>query len=96
MNAILRPDKKLMEIQKDTEVELDKFTIEHDSPFLNRSIRDSGIRGTANGLVVGIERNGKRILNPESTTIFEEGDVVWIVGEKKLIVAITEQELPRK
>ena len=43
-----------------------------------------------------IERNGKRILNPESTTIFEEGDVVWIVGEKKLIVAITEQELPRK
>jgi len=96
MNAILRPDKKLMESQKDTEVELDKFTIEHDSPFLNLSVRDSGIRGTANGLVVGIERNGKRILNPESTTIFEEGDVVWIVGEKKLIVAITEQELPRK
>lgn len=91
MNAILRPDKKLVESQKETEVELDKFTIEHDSPFRNHSIRDSGIRNIANGLVVGIERNGRRILNPESTTIFEEGDVVWIVGEKKLINTITDQ-----
>jgi len=88
MNAILRPDKKIMDQQKDAEVELDKFTIEHDSPFLNKTIRASGIRTRTNGLVVGIERNGQRILNPESTTLFEEGDVVWIVGEKKLIDAI--------
>jgi monovalent cation:H+ antiporter-2, CPA2 family len=88
MNAILRPDRKLVESQKDPEVELDKFTIEHDSPFLNKSIRESGIRTTTNGLVVGIERAGQRLLNPESNLVFEEGDVVWIVGEKKLIDAI--------
>lgn len=88
MNAILRPDKKLVESQKEVEVELDKFTIEHDSPFMNKSIRESGIRTSTNGLVVGIERSGQRILNPESTIVFEEGDVVWIVGEKKLIDAI--------
>jgi CPA2 family monovalent cation:H+ antiporter-2 len=88
MNAILRPDRKLVESQKEVEVELDKFTIEHDSPFLSKSIRESGIRTRTNGLVVGIERGGQRILNPESTLIFEEGDVVWIVGEKKLIDAI--------
>jgi len=88
MNAILRPDKKLVESQKEVEVELDKFTIEHDSPFMNKSIRESGIRTSTNGLVVGIERGGQRILNPESTMVFEEGDVVWIVGEKKLIDAI--------
>ena len=88
MNAILRPDKKLVESQKDAQVELDKFTIEHDSTFINKSIRESGIRTSTNGLVVGIERGGQRILNPESTMVFEEGDVVWIVGEKKLIDAI--------
>ena len=88
MNAILRPDRKLVERQTDTQVELDKFTIEHDSAFINKSIRESGIRTSTNGLVVGIERNGQRILNPESTIVFEEGDVVWIVGEKKLIDAI--------
>lgn len=88
MNAILRADKKLLEKQHDAEVELDKFTIEHDSPFINKSIRDSGIRTITNGLVVGIERDGERILNPESSMIFAEGDVVWIVGEKKLIDSI--------
>lgn len=88
MNAILRPDKKLVESQKEVEVELDKFTIGHDSPFMNKSIRESGIRTRTNGLVVGIERSGQRILNPESAMIFEEGDIVWIVGEKKLIDAI--------
>ena len=65
MNAILRPDKKLVQNQKEVEVELDKFTIDHDSPFINKSIRESGIRTRTNGLVVGIERSGQRILNPE-------------------------------
>jgi CPA2 family monovalent cation:H+ antiporter-2 len=88
MNAILRADKKLLEEQKEVEVQLDKFTIEHDSPFINKSISESGIRTSTHGLVVGIERSGRRILNPESTTMFEEGDVVWIVGEKKLIEII--------
>src|SRR6185312_14319519 len=38
-----------------------------------------------NGLVVGIERAKERILNPDSTTDFEWGDIVWIVGERKKI-----------
>ena len=36
-----------------------------------------------NGLIVGIERNKERILNPESNMKLEWGDVVWIVGDKK-------------
>ncbi len=86
MNAVLRPIKNLEEQER--EVELERFSIEHDSVFLHKAIRESGIRALVNGLVVGVERNGQRILNPESTLIFEEGDVVWIVGEKKLIDAI--------
>jgi CPA2 family monovalent cation:H+ antiporter-2 len=89
MNAILRADRKLVESQKEVEVELDKFTIENDSPFMQKSIRESGIRTRTNGLVVGIERNGQRILNPDSTMVFEEGDIVWIVGEKRLLDAIS-------
>ncbi len=88
MNAILRPDKKQLENQKDVEMELDKFTLDGDSPFIHRTIRESGIRTATNGLVVGVERNGERLLNPDSNFIFEEGDVVWIVGEKKLISTI--------
>ena len=89
MNAILRPDKKLVEKQEEVDVQLDKFTVEHDSVLIGKTIRGSGIRTATRGLVVGIERNGVRILNPESDTIFEEGDVVWIVGEKKLLDSIS-------
>lgn len=88
MNAVLRPDKKIQENQKEVEVELEKFTIENDSPFAGKSIRESDFR--TNGLlVVGVERNGKRILNPESNFVFEIGDVVWLVGEKKVIETIS-------
>jgi CPA2 family monovalent cation:H+ antiporter-2 len=32
-----------------------------------------------------VERNGKRILNPESHLTLQESDVLWIAGEKKKI-----------
>ena len=48
-----------------------------------KSIRSSGIREKALGLVAGIERNGERILNPDSTMIFQTDDLVWIVGNVK-------------
>lgn len=54
-------------------------------PFLGQTIRESGIREKTQGLIVGIERNGERILNPESTTEFQAEDAIWIVGNKKLI-----------
>jgi CPA2 family monovalent cation:H+ antiporter-2 len=34
-------------------------------------------------MVVGIERNGKRLLNPESDLILEKDDILWVVGDKK-------------
>lgn len=88
MNAVLRPDKRQLEKQQEVEMELDKFTLNSDSPFIHHTIRESGIRAATNGLVVGVERNGERLLNPASDFVFEQGDVVWIVGEKKLINTI--------
>ncbi len=49
------------------------------------SIRESAIREKTNGLIVGVERNNQRVLNPSSDTIFEWGDVVWLVGDKRKI-----------
>jgi monovalent cation:H+ antiporter-2, CPA2 family len=40
-------------------------------------------REKTGGLVVGIERNGKRILNPESHLTLEKNDIIWVVGDKK-------------
>ena len=49
------------------------------------SIRDSQIREKTHGIIVGIERNGKRILNPESHWILESDDILWIAGDRKKI-----------
>lgn len=64
---------------------LQKIVINSRSPIYGQTIRDSGIREKTQGLVVGIERNGQRILNPDSNMVFENEDIVWIVGNHKLI-----------
>lgn len=64
---------------------LQKIVITSSSPVYNQTIRASGIREKTQGLVVGIERNGVRILNPDSNLTFENEDIVWIVGNHKKI-----------
>ena len=52
---------------------------------IGKSIRESQIREKTHGIIVGIERNGKRILNPESHLILEADDILWIAGDRKKI-----------
>jgi CPA2 family monovalent cation:H+ antiporter-2 len=52
---------------------------------IGKSIRESQIREKTHGIIVGIERNGKRILNPESHWILESDDILWIAGDRKKI-----------
>jgi CPA2 family monovalent cation:H+ antiporter-2 len=66
-------------------LELQKISISSQSPLSGQTIRASGLREKVQGLIVGIERLEARILNPESDFIFEPGDVMWIVGNKKRI-----------
>lgn len=67
------------------EVALQYLIISGDSPLPGQTIRASGIREKTDGLVVGIERKTERILNPESSFVFEFGDIIWIVGDPKRI-----------
>lgn len=62
------------------DIKLQKLVVLKGSPLLNKSILESGVREKTKGLIVGIEKKGQRILNPDSGLVFEEGDIVWIVG----------------
>jgi CPA2 family monovalent cation:H+ antiporter-2 len=66
-------------------INLKNFTVAQNSRLCNKTIRESGIRETVKALIVGIERNGDRILNPESSFKFESGDIVWVVGNTNQI-----------
>ena len=70
------------------EVSLNKIIVDSHNHLNGKTIRNSKIREMTSGLVVGIERNSSRILNPDSNTQFEWGDVVWIVGDKKKILLL--------
>lgn len=60
----------------------------NDEDYIGKSIKESKLREITSGLIVGIEKNGRRILNPESTVILEKKDILWIVGDKKMINAL--------
>lgn len=64
---------------------LQQIQVDKDSPLLNQSIRTLGIRGKAKAVIVGVERNGVRVLNPESAFVFNEGDLVWIAGDQNVL-----------
>jgi CPA2 family monovalent cation:H+ antiporter-2 len=72
------------------QMELMHIVIHKNSPLEGRNIRNSGIRYRAQGLVVGVERDGSRKLNPDSSFVFQENDVVWIAGNKDLIKQLTQ------
>jgi CPA2 family monovalent cation:H+ antiporter-2 len=67
------------------EYALEQVFIGDDSPFVGKTIRDSGMRETLNALVVGVEREGRRILNPDSGVVFKDGDIAWVVGDVEKI-----------
>jgi monovalent cation:H+ antiporter-2, CPA2 family len=68
-----------------TDIGIHKIVVDEHNKLRGKSIRDSGIREQTNGLVIGIESNKERILNPPSDTLFEWGDIVWIAGNRKKI-----------
>lgn len=69
---------------------LEKLIVDEINQLKGKTIRGSGIREMTDGLVVGIERSGVRILNPTSDTVFAWDDVVWIVGNKKKIRRVSQ------
>lgn len=78
------------------EIVFDQLVVNEYTKLKGLSIRDSGLRERTNGLVIGIERNEERILNPDSSTVFEWGDIIWIVGERSRIQLLQRSKEPEK
>lgn len=79
-----------------SDISLEKIIVDEYTRLKGLTIRDSGLRERTNGLVVGIEKENERILNPDSSSVFEWGDIVWIVGERKKIMQLSRDNLSKK
>lgn len=72
-------------------ISLHHFTLGRNSALVNKSIRESRLRERSKGLVVAIERDDERFLNPESDFVFRPYDKVWIVGYEMRIQVLTKE-----
>jgi len=74
------------------DITLQKILVDEHTKLKGIDIRSSGLRERTSGLVVGIQRGQERLLNPDSTTVLEWGDIVWVVGNKKKIQQLNRQK----
>jgi CPA2 family monovalent cation:H+ antiporter-2 len=72
-------------VSSTAQVGLHSFTLMDKCTLVGKSIRDSKIRERCHGIVVGLERDENRIVNPEPETVFHVGDTLWLVGINKRI-----------
>lgn len=69
----------------DSDYGLDSFVVSKDDPWCNLKIAESNIREEFDALIVGVESQEQRIVNPASDFLLSEGSRIWLVGSKKLI-----------
>jgi len=69
---------------EESDIILQQFELENQE-FIGKTIKESELREQTKGLVVGVEHNGRRILNPESNFILSKNDIVWVVGDRKKV-----------
>lgn len=55
-----------------------------ESPLIGKTIRDSGLREKVQGLIVGVERDGIRIMSPNSDMSLQAHDEIWVVANPDL------------
>ena len=80
MKAELQPT--ITDIEKH-EMKLRSFAISKTSPFIGKTLKDSGIRDEYNCMVVGVDEGQQKLTLITPSRCLQAGDVLWVVGEEK-------------
>ena len=77
-------DEQYMEdpLEEKPETRLRQLILTSESPFVGKTLRDSGIRDQYNCMVVGIEKGQENLTLIDPSHQFMAGDIIWIVGEE--------------
>ncbi|MBQ0049559.1 MAG: cation:proton antiporter [Bacteroidales bacterium] len=66
--------------QRQHPLKISCLTLQADSPFIGKSIRESGIRSQLNSIVIGIEVEDGTLSMASPEYIFQRNDTLWLVG----------------
>ena len=70
------------------EMLLRQLIIGHDSPFVGKTLIESGIRDLYSCMVIGLEEGKQNLSSFRPNRKFEEGDIIWVVGERESLDAL--------
>ena len=70
------------------EMKLRQLIIGPASPFIGKTLKESGIRSLYSCMVVGLEEGKENLSSVSPTRPFQEGDILWVVGEQEALDAL--------
>lgn len=73
-DASAKPD------ENTSKVSVESFILTSTSYLTGKNLIKAGTRESG-CMIIGVERDGESIMNPQPTFTFKEGDLVWMVGE---------------
>ena len=71
------------------EMKLRQLIISSDSPFIGKTLQESGIRSLYSCMVVGLEEGKENLSSFPASRRFQEGDIIWVVGEEESLRQLT-------
>ena len=67
------------------EMKLRQVIVTKKSPFVGKTLMESGIRDHYDCMVVGLEEGEENLSLVTADRRFEEGDIIWVVGEQQAL-----------
>ena len=77
------------EIEK-RDMKLRQLVISGNSPFIGKTLSESGIRDKYNCMVVGVEEGQEKLTMINPSRRFCKGDILWVVGEEEALNKLEE------
>ena len=69
------------------------ITIDKHSPILGTSLKAADLRHKWSCTVIGLERGAFTITNPNVSLVFEENDLLWVLGKQKMMNTLIREEV---
>jgi len=74
------------QVMPEDEIVLRRIEVAEGAYVVGKTIKESAIRERTKALIVGIERDGERLLNPESSVTLQANDLLWMVGNTRRLM----------
>ena len=84
-------EKERLGVDPDAEkriMKLRQLVIGNDSPFVGKTLIESGIRDFYSCMVIGLEEGKQNLSAFPPNRKFKEGDIIWVVGEEEALDAL--------